>query len=159
MGLDTTHGCWHGSYGAFMRWRCEIAKAAGLPPLEFMEGFYRFTDITLEDASDAVKSLGFSPEHEWARSLLSAFYCGGNLPIAWDCLKPSPLHLLLSHSDCEGSIPHNKCNGIADALTELIPNLPDTDGPGHIGNWKVKTQNFIDGLREAANAGEDVEFH
>jgi hypothetical protein len=29
MGLDTTHDCWHGSYGGFNRWRNAIAAAAG----------------------------------------------------------------------------------------------------------------------------------
>src|SRR5574340_314672 len=29
MGLDTTHGCWHGAYSAFSRWRNTIAEAAG----------------------------------------------------------------------------------------------------------------------------------
>lgn len=40
MGLDTTHGCWHGAYSAFMRWREKLAEVAGLPPLMLMEGFY-----------------------------------------------------------------------------------------------------------------------
>jgi hypothetical protein len=44
MGLDTTHNCWHGAYSAFMRWRQEIAKAAGLPPLDLMEGFFTSMD-------------------------------------------------------------------------------------------------------------------
>ena len=39
MGLDTTHDCWHGAYSAFSRWRVEIARVAGMPPLEMMEGF------------------------------------------------------------------------------------------------------------------------
>ena len=26
MGLDTTHGCWHGTYSAFNRWRNKIAE-------------------------------------------------------------------------------------------------------------------------------------
>ena len=29
MGLDTTHGCWHGAYSAFGRFREAIATAAG----------------------------------------------------------------------------------------------------------------------------------
>lgn len=30
MGLDTTHDCFHGSYGAFMRFRMALAEAAGI---------------------------------------------------------------------------------------------------------------------------------
>jgi hypothetical protein len=41
MGLDTTHDCWHGSYGSFHRFRTALAQAAGLPPLDTMAGFTR----------------------------------------------------------------------------------------------------------------------
>jgi hypothetical protein len=60
------------------------------------------------------------------------------LPIKWDCLKPSALHELLSHSDCDGEIAADRCGPIADALESLIPLLPDEDGNGHIGNWRTK---------------------
>jgi len=40
MGLDTTHNCWHGPYGAFHNWRCKLAEVAGLPNLELMDGFW-----------------------------------------------------------------------------------------------------------------------
>lgn len=159
MGLDTTHGCWHGAYSAFMRWRCEIAKAAGLPPLRLMEGFYHWTAITPDEASAAVTALGFDEEHRWASELLSAFYCGGNLPIKWECLKPSPLHVLLHHSDCDGEIPASQCAGIADALEAVLPQLPDGSGGGHVGDWREKTLAFIAGLRLAAGRGESVGFH
>jgi hypothetical protein len=39
MGLDTTHDCWHGPYSSFGDWRKALAEAAGLPPLDDMEGF------------------------------------------------------------------------------------------------------------------------
>src|SRR5574340_940621 len=39
MGLDTTHDCWHGSYGAFMRWRKKLAEVAGFGNLNDYEGF------------------------------------------------------------------------------------------------------------------------
>lgn len=159
MGLDTSHGCWHGGYGSFMRWRCQIAKAAGLPPLQWMDGFYAHTDITLEEAKHAVKTMGYREEDRWAWELLSAFYFGGNIPLKWESLKPSPLHALLDHSDCDGEIPSEQCAGIADALEKVLPNLPDGDGGGHIGNWREKTQTFIDGLRDAAEKGEAVDFH
>jgi len=42
MGLDTSHGCWHGSYGAFMRWRMGLhALISDAPGKSFK---------TLEDA-------------------------------------------------------------------------------------------------------------
>ncbi len=39
MGLDTTHNAWHGSYGAFARWRRHLAWVVGFPPLDLMSGF------------------------------------------------------------------------------------------------------------------------
>lgn len=159
MGLDTSHDCWHGSYGAFMRWRCKIAEVAGLPPLQWMEGFYNWSCISSDDAGSAIKAIGFESEHAWSRDLLSAFYSAGSLPIKWECLKPSPLHILLNHSDTDGEIRTSDCNGIADALEELITKLPDVDAGGHIGNWREKTRTFVDGLRLAAKNNENVDFH
>lgn len=154
MGLDTTHECWHGAYSAFMRWRTELAKAAGLPPLPLMEGFY--------------EPVGGSNDYRnpffWARKGASVCENGfpeieSSLPISWDCLKPDPLYELLHHSDCDGEIPWQSCNGIADSLERLLPKLPSGDGLGHIGNWRDKTQQFIDGLRLAASRQENVVFH
>jgi hypothetical protein len=124
-----------------------------------MEGFYGYTDITHDDVSAAVQTLGFDEKHKWASVLLQALYFGGNLPIQWKCLKPSPLHALLNHSDCDGDIPASKCASIADALEALLPALPEGSGGGHIGVWREKTQLFIAGLRLAAKKGENVEFH
>ena len=39
MGLDTSHECWHGSYGRFNAFREALAVAAKLPPLRSMAGF------------------------------------------------------------------------------------------------------------------------
>lgn len=151
MGLDTSHDCWHGAYSAFHRWRQELAKAAGLPPLDLMEGFYRCGDQNYAD-----------PIY-WARKGLNdekAFDdMRQQLPIKWDCLKPSPLHGLLHHSDCEGEIEADDCGAIADALEALLPKLPQGSGGGHIGNWRDKTQTFISGLRRASAANENVDFH
>lgn len=149
MGLDTTHDAWHGAYSAFMRWRTEVAKAAGLPPLSLMEGFFS-TDYRHPIYLDPSAS-------ELSRNSLRALNEG--LPIKWECLKPSPLHELLFHSDCDGEIPAESCGPIADALETILPNMPTGSGGGHIGDWREKTQQFIDGLRRAAAAGEPLGFH
>ena len=154
MGLDTTHDCWHGPYSSFMRWRCEIARAAGFPPLQLMDGYYTWTQLSHTDI-DAAIGLSFSPPiagdfPQWARDLLRGA-ASGNIPIPWAGLKPSPLQDLLNHSDCDGELPSDRCQAIADALTEVLPNV--------VEEWKARTQQFIDGLAAAAAAGEDVEFH
>lgn len=147
MGLDVSHDCWHGAYSAFMRWRTKIAEVAGLPPLELMEGFYHPNYFSDPFARFDGQPLSFHAQEIQRR-----------LPIKWDALKPNPLHELLYHSDCDGSIHYKKARGIADELEKLLPLLPDEIEPGHIGNWKVKTQYFIDGLRCAAKARQMIRF-
>ena len=150
MGLDCSHNCWHGAYSAFMRWRKEIAKVAGLPPLELMEGFYQ--PLNASGLPTLYFGLGTRKEN-YLDEIDKA------LPIKWDCLKPSPLHKLLYHSDCDGEIAAEDCGPIADELEKLLPLFPQGDGGGHIGNWRDKTQTFIDGLKLAASKNEAVDFH
>lgn len=151
MGLDTTHDAWHGAYSSFMTWRNKIAELAGMPPLQLMEGFY-------------------DPLPPNVRSL-PTLHCDGNiysnslkridelLPIKWECLKPSPLHLLLYHSDCDGDLKWETCIDIAVELEKILPLLPNENAGGHIGNWTDKTKQFINGLRKAYEAKEDLIFH
>lgn len=155
MGLDCSHDAWHGAYSAFMRWRKEIAHVAGLPPLELMEGFfcpqkgpagYGIPTIFVDHSASDIARGAITRLEE-------------RLPIKWDCLQPSPLHELLSHSDCDGEIAADRCGPIADELEKLIPLLPDEEAGGHIGHWRAKTQQFVDGLRRAAAAGEPLDFH
>lgn len=126
MGLDTTHGCWSGSYSAFNRWRTELARAVGIE-LKSMYGF--------------------------ARALDFCSACKQQLPtgISWDALKPDAIHILLNHSDCDGSIRWQDCEAIAARLEEVAPRLAN--------EWQEDTARFVAGLREAASLREDVEFH
>ena len=154
MGLDTTHGCWHGAYSAFMSWRMKLAEVAGFPPLELMEGFYEPSGFgTLQTCHRILKT----GPMDWVADSLERLE--KQLPIRWSCLKPDVLHDLLLHSDCDGELPVEICVPLADRLEELLPSLPDETAGGHIGFWKDKTQTFIDGLRHAAGVNEAVEFH
>jgi hypothetical protein len=141
-----------------MRWRTVIAKVAGMPPLDMMDGFFEPDEwwfmTTLPDVDNPKM---YSLVRDEGASF-RAYQAIKELPISWDCLKPDPLHVLLHHSDCEGSIPAADCGPIADRLESLLPMLPKEPDAGHIGDWAQKTQTFIDGHRRAAAAGEDVEF-
>lgn len=151
MGLDTSHNCWQGAYSAFMRWRRELAKVAGLPPLDLMEGFFSvdggYSNNPFFEQRSKDKAEGHN-EHIW-----------DSLPIKWESLKPSALHSLLNHSDCEGEIAWQDCEPIADELEKLIPLMPQGEAGGHIGNWRDKTKQFVDGLRLAHKSKENVNFH
>jgi hypothetical protein len=63
------------------------------------------------------------------------------------------------HCDCDGVIHPQQGVHIARRLEQLLPLLDDTEAIGHIRpSMRAKTQQFIDGLKAAAAAGEDVEF-
>jgi hypothetical protein len=132
-----------------MRWREKLAEVAGLPPLQLMDGFY----APLDSRDLPTLYHGMETRNgEYLRQI------DQRLPISWNCLKPDVLHQLLYHSDCDGSLETEVCGPLADRLSELLPLLPPTEDNGHIGNWRDKTQKFIDGLRDASAAGEAVEF-
>ena len=168
MGLDTSHDCWHGAYSAFMRWRQMLAQAAGMPPLSMMEGFSSVKGHFDEEAMNQIDSIipldhkyGDSPMAH-AREIIWELHLERyELPIKWDYYEKDPLSVLLNHSDGEGIIECKDCEPLADRLQELIDSgkIPDGSGGGHIGIWTEKTQQFVDGLRLAAEQGEDVDFH
>jgi hypothetical protein len=134
-----------------MRWREEVAKASGLPPLRLMQGFYE--PDSRSNIFRTCWEFGEVGEKHFAVKLLDE-----SLPIKWDCLKPSALHELLYHSDCGGEIEWDRCEPIADELEKLLPKL-EGDFGGHIGDIKAKTETFINGLRSAHNNKENVEFY
>lgn len=141
MGLDTSHGCWHGAYSAFSRWRLAIARAAGYQvwPVEYDVGV-KFDTIMLE----------------WHRYRPEKELLGG-----WDVTPHDPLIVLFAHSDCDGIIKPEQAGPLADALEALLPKIPDAPDSGHIGargGYVAVTQQFIAGLRAAAAAGEPVDF-
>jgi len=131
MGLDTTHDCWHGAYYAFNRFRNELAKAAG----------YELVETEIGEHADL----------PWERFELK------NYEGEWDTPPDDPLLILLVHSDCEYRIPAEYCEHIANRIERLIPLLP-LEGVGHLAHPQEKATQFVEGLRRAAAAGEDVEF-
>lgn len=153
MGLDTTHGCWHGAYSAFSRWRDKLAEVAG----------YTFTVVGDEIEMDGLRVVPATykmPNLDWGNIEATI---GRDLFGKWPAMPvrpdgtPDPLIVLFAHSDCEGEIQAEFCAPLADRLEELLP-LLEGDGGGHIGAYRDKTQTFIDGLRKAAAADEPVEF-
>lgn len=138
MGLDTSHGCWHGAYSAFARWRNKLAEVAG----------YEIAEVKFRDSMFT---------HECA--LVDYGHISSDETMGdWAQTPADPLLVLIAHSDCDGWIRARDAGPLADRIAELLPLLPDEAGVGHIRHWRDTTQRFIDGLRAAAEAGEDVVF-
>lgn len=134
MGLDCSHEAWHGAYSAFDRWRNKIAEVGG---------------YALEKGEYGIEY----PALNWD------IYTEKNLWGDWKKQPADPLLVLIVHYDSEGVIHPAQAEPLARRLEELIDKLPEEKDPGHIGDWREKTQKFIDGLRRAYEAGEDLEFH
>lgn len=153
MGLDTTHDAWHGAYSAFSRWRDKLAEVAG---------FTFHHDVHNLPEGEILKSSRYQVDLDWGSIERTI---GRDLFGRWPRMPtnhvgdPEPLIVLLAHSDCEGEIQSEFCGPLADRLEELLPSLGDEDGGGHIGSYRAKTEQFIRGLRAAAEAGEDLGFH
>jgi len=140
MGLDTSHNAWHGAYSSFSHWRDALCNAAGwtLEPTKYEDGF----------------------KASWPKEIDAESLTEENFQGKWDQWPDDPLIILIAHSDCDGIIPAEHCAHLAARLEGLIPKLEEMgDGGGHIGLYAEKTKSFIAGLRLAAEAGEDVDFH
>lgn len=142
MGLDTSHDCWHGAYSAFSRWRNDIALAAGYAiwPVRYDDGITRETIMI-----------------DWGH------VTEDNLAGKWQETPSDPLVVLIAHSDCDGVIYPEQAIPLADRLEGLLPKIEGMhQGGGHIsarGGLAEVTRKFIVGLRNAAGAGEVVDFH
>lgn len=145
MGLDTTHDCWHGTYAAFTRWRHAVAEAAG----------YRIVPPTPEERATGRVMFDYV-DIDWS------IYSDENYQGEWDDgpFIDDPLLRLIVHSDCGGVIHSKHAKPLADRLEGLLDKLDNSGGGqiGRAGGYRMVTQRFIDGLRRAVDAGEDVEF-
>jgi hypothetical protein len=149
MGLDTSHGCWNGPYSAFDRWRTALQEAAGW----HLEEEFLAREVNWEAVTD------------------------DNIAGRWDALPEDPLVVLVAHSDCDGEIPVEALLPLAERLEGLADRFPDDEGRtprarpegwpegepwpprrGAYDGYREATLRFAAGLREAAAAGEPVEF-
>lgn len=139
MGLDTSHGCWHGSYGSFAEWRCDLAKHLGW---RFVPG--RRRDDYLIPDEHLAPALGQFEK-----------VADGN----WDGIEPfDVIDVLMLHSDCDGIIPARFCEPLARRLGEL-GDLQQRDPDEDSQWWAERTLEFVCGLLRAAYHNEDVDFH
>jgi hypothetical protein len=137
MGLDTSHDAWHGAYSAFSRWRNHVATAAGYKIVRNTSNGWVHDNVDL--SWDVFEDKNYQGE--------------------WDHPPgDDPLLYLIVHSDCDGVIHPREGRHLAARLESLLPKLDEDASGGHVWSMRGVTQRFIDGLRLAAEAGEDVEF-
>jgi len=157
MGLGISHNAWHGGYHSFHRWRVYIASLENIP-LELMEGYWDGTIFGIHKIEEEVRAL---ETHEWDKTIIDVLINDilNNFPLKWSAFKPSPLHKLFCHSDCDGYINWKYLEDIYKKLEILIKKIPkDLDFCGPVGNVKEKTQAFIDGCKKAFNAKQHLQF-
>ena len=154
MGLDTTHDAFSGAYSAFNRFRQCIAAAIGGSFPDHYEYGPGGVLIPLDPSKE------FGPVRQKEGLDPEKFYWGAG----YTAETHPGLHEFFRHSDCDGEIAPEMCVKVADELEALLP-LIDTlrwNASGHIardGGFAAVTQRFIAGCREAAAAGEPLEFH
>lgn len=130
MGLDTSHGCWHGAYSSFTRWRLYLRQCAGLPPF----GVEQLHDVMFRGAPLPEWYAG-SPEDP-LHGLLMHSDCDGEISVAEQLPLAARLEELAEKMPvCEGAGGH------------IFPDM------------KSVTLRFAAGLRAANAAGEPVKFH
>lgn len=99
----------------------------------------------------------YSAFHRWRIAVCAAAGYGTlDAYKGFDGATPCPdpetdaLWYLLNHSDCDGAIKSHHCRALAKRLEELLPALQPADA--------AAAQQWIEGLRLAADRNEDVEF-
>lgn len=143
MGLDTTHGAFHGAYSAFNRFRQIVAKAMGgsYPPHP--------NPLICSDGDVIV-----DPDN-------NRFY----VPFSWETFqKERPgLSAFLLSNDCEGEFPPEVCKQMADEIEALLPEIEKEGmGAGHIerdGGYIEVAKRYIAGCRLAYEKNETMEYH
>lgn len=143
MGLNTSHGCWDGSYSTFAAWRRWLANRVGIP-LMAMEGFGHEDGLVLEHTNLAL-------EGAVTRWMIH--------PISWDVLRPDPIYALLNHSDCDGELALADLPGIARRLREIADRERTRDDGGESAQMIQFCDQFASGCLRAIQAGENVDFH
>ena len=129
MGLDTSHDCWHGSYGVFHRWRLKVAEIAGYGSLDNWAGF-------------GGQWLWPGADEDPLVLLLHHSDCDGE--IRWQDAAPIANRLVellpaLRRADWVA--------GVAAGSDERVAEF-----------YHERTEHFIAGLRLASRRREDVEF-
>jgi hypothetical protein len=141
MGLNVSHNCWDGAYSRFHRFRKALARAAGIPNLDLMEGFYHYVE-------DLYHFKQWNESEDLSQQKIAELF--SDFPIKWTMLNHDPLHEFLYHSDCDGHIDWWDALKIAKRLREVCRKLEV--------EFRPAARKFAKGLELAHSKREKVRF-
>lgn len=150
MGLTATHDCWSASYSGFNDFRQVVGLAARLPYVTEPGDRRPHLDIDWDQVTER-QLMG-----HWDRKPPTAYRIGYDPPIV------DPVLYLLIHSDCEGKLRRGYLPALKARLEELEPRYREivTAADTEFSTAYLEDcRRFINGLGNAIEAGEHVEFH
>jgi hypothetical protein len=152
MGLDCSHDAFHGAYSAFNRLRQFVCAATG-PDGSYPPHYLYKAGGDVQEGADGMLLRRRALDED-------KFYIGDE----YDRETHPGLWEFLTHSDCDGEISPEMCVKVADDLERLLPAMEALgwQSHGHIaarGGFVEVVRKFIAGCREAAAAGEPLDFH
>ena len=147
MRLNLTHGCFDGPYSAFNRWRTHLAELGGFEVLWGM-------------ASSEPPIGSFDKRLSYPITFIDWGHISeDNLMGEWDTIEDDALIYLIAHYDTDGVIHPEEGTRLALRLEELLERTEEEHEVISVRGHRERTEKFIEGLKCAFIAGEDVEFH
>jgi hypothetical protein len=146
----------HGAYSAFMRFRSQVAFALGAKEFHKVYGGWALPQVLTKD--NAMSGMALLMQRMEAMSCVSENKEYLEERAALKQSNPD-IFILLDHSDCDGHWTPQECKKVATLLKTALPELCKLpkDG-GHIGDWKTKTELFIEGLEYCVQNNQRAEF-
>lgn len=158
MGLDTTHDCWHGSYGGFHDFRDLVGRAAKLPYRKQERAWYEDKESEILDI-DWTKISGAQIAGKWPKTTPLEGPIVERQPGTYDPpLQDNVLYLLI-HSDCDGDLHKWYLPRLKARLEELEPEYQRLTAGSDMKYYQHSLRRFINGLERAIQAGQRVRFH
>lgn len=152
MGLDTTHDCWSGGYTGFGLFRGLVGRAAGMP--------YRKPNLMAGEFGLDVLSINWDTITE---QQLSGQWGDDPTVMPADIYGPpitDPVLYLLVHYDCEGELRLDYLPALRARLEEIEPEYDRlVSADERWRRYASSLRRFIDGIGDAIEAGEHVQFH
>ena len=151
MGLDISLDTWHGAYSLFARWRTYLASLGGYHVIQLWK--------TGEFDRQICWHCGISNPDDFPSPHVCidwAAVTDDQIRGQWLETPEDALLVLITHSDCDGTIYPRDAGPLADRLEELLPRV--NDGAMDSMDTRPRTKQFIKGLRMSASLNRPLVF-